>query len=316
MQLCRIAHSCTHAPPTLYSRVKSISATEFLRLDGLKTDYIIPNLLPEVGRIALYGVAKKGKSFLALQLAMAVCQGIPFLGHEVVKPGPVLYLQFDTPPQLWQDRLRKLQDSGISIPDNLYVLHPDTQPRRANLLDGGQAHQIHEMLTARLPALVIIDVLASIHHLKENEADDMKQIIGRLNTLFQGRAYMIVHHTSKPNLQPGAGQHSPSSAGRGSSYLGGEMDANWLLTSTSEGQGKLTIEARFAAPDKPLHLVQNESGLWVQTAAAKRGRPPGSSLDYKKEVELDPALADLSTREAAERLEVSRETIRRARETN
>ena len=294
--------------------MKSISATEFLLLDGLRTEYIIPNMLPEVGRIALYGVAKKGKSFLALQLAFAVCQGIPFLGHEVVKPGPVLYLQFDTPPELWQDRLKKLQAAGVSIPDNLYVLHPSTQPRRANLLDGAQSHAIHDMLTARLPALVIVDVLASVHHLKENEADDMKQVIGRLNNLFHGRAYVIVHHTSKPNLQPGAGQHSPSSAGRGSSYLGGEMDANWLLTSPSEGQGKLTIEARFAAPDKPIHLIQSDCGLWMQAAASKVGRPAKARTAYQQAVELDPELADLSISEVARRVGIDRKSVREARE--
>ena len=293
--------------------MKSISATEFLLLDGLRTEYIIPNMLPEVGRIALYGVAKKGKSFLALQLAFAVCQGIPFLGHEVAKPGPVLYLQFDTPPELWQDRLKKLQAAGVSIPDNLYVLHPSTQPRRANLLDGAQSHAIHDMLTARLPALVIVDVLASVHHLKENEADDMKQVIGRLNNLFHGRAYAIVHHTSKPNLQPGAGQHSPSSAGRGSSYLGGEMDANWLLTSQSEGQGRLTIEARFAAPDKPIHLIQSSHGLWMQAAASKIGRPAIARTAYQEAVSLDPALAELSIREAAKQTGIHPSTIQRER---
>ena len=294
--------------------MKAISATDFLRLDGLRTDYIIPDLLPEVGRIALYGVAKKGKSFLALQLAFAVCQGIPFLGHDVIKPGPVLYLQFDTPPELWQARLLKLQQAGIAIPDNLYVLHPATQPRRANLLDGTQARAVHDMLMAHLPALVIVDVLASIHHLKENEADDMKQIIGRLNTLFQGRAYLLVHHTSKPNLQPGAGHHSPSSAGRGSSYLGGEMDANWLLTSPSEGQGRLAIEARFAAHTDPIHLVQTSSGLWVQTAANKGGRPAVARTAYEEAVQLDPSLAELSIREAAERTGINREAIREARQ--
>ena len=66
----------------------------------------------------------------------------------------------------------------------------------------------------------------------------------------------------------------------------------------------------------PIHLVQSGSGLWVKTAAAKRGRPPGGALDYREKVELDPTLADLSTREAAERLGVSRETIRRARGDN
>lgn len=293
--------------------MKAISATDFLRLDGLKTDYIIPGILPEVGRIALYGVAKRGKSFLALQLAFAVCQGIPFLGHEVTKPGPVLYLQFDTPPELWQARLKALADAGVSIPDNLYFMRPDTQPRRANFLDGHQGHQIHEMVMQTLPCLVIIDVLASVHHLKENEADDMKQVLNRINNLFHGRAYVLVHHTAKPNMQPGAGQQTASTAGRGSSYLGGEMDANWLLTSTGEKQGKLTIEARFAASDKPVNLIQSDSGLWLRAAASKVGRPASARTAYEQGLELDPALAELSVSEAARQLGIDRKSVREAR---
>lgn len=293
--------------------VKAISATDFLLLDNLTTDYIIPNLLPEVGRVGLYGVAKRGKSFLALQLAMSVCQGIPFLGQEVVKPGPVLYLQFDTPPALWKDRLLKLKNAGIAIPDNLYFMRPDTQPRRANFLDGHQAHQVHDMVMQTLPCLVVVDVLASIHHLRENEADDMKQIVGRLNTLFQGRAYLIVHHTAKPNMQPGAGQQTASTAGRGSGYLGGEMDANWLLTSPAKGQGRLAIESRFAGQTDDTHLVQNGVGLWVPTAAQKGGRPAIAKTAYQDALAIDQTLAEVSLREAAERTGLSHEAVRKAR---
>ena len=126
---------------------------------------------------------------------------------------------------------------------------------------------------------------------------------------------MIVHHTSKPNLQPGAGQHSPSSAGRGSSYLGGEMDSNWLLTNQGEGQGRLTIEARFAAPERPIHLIQNLStGLWMETAASKLGRPAKAKTAYQQAVEEDPSIAGLSLREAAERTGLSKSAIQEARQ--
>ena len=293
--------------------MKAISATDFLRLEGLKTDYIIPQLLPEVGRVALYGVAKRGKSFLALQMAFSVCQGIPFLGYEVTKPGPVLYLQFDTPPELWQERLAKLRDASTAIPNNLYFVHPSTQPRRVNVLDGHQAREIHDMITATLPALVIIDVLSKVHRLNENEATDMKPVIDHLSTLCAGRAMLIVHHTAKPNMAPGAGQQTASNAGRGSSYLGGEVDANWLLKVKQRGRAALEIEARFAAPSEDISLVQNEHGLWLKALPNKGGRPSGSTLDYKGELELNPALADLSLREAADRLGVSHETVRKAR---
>lgn len=92
------------------------------------------------------------------------------------------------------------------------------------------------------------------------------------------------------------------------------MDANWLLTSQGEGQGRLTIEARFAAPDKPIHLVQSDCGLWMQAAASKLGRPAKARTAYQQAIELDPALAELSTREVAERTGLSQSAIARARQ--
>ena len=293
--------------------MKAISATDFLRLDGLKRDYIIPGMVPEVGRIALCGVPKRGKSFLALQLALSVCQGIPFLGFPVVKPGPVLYLQFDTPPEMWQERLIKLRDAGQAIPDNLYTPHPSTMPRRVNILDGGHLRALHDMITTTLPALVIVDVLRSIHHLSENESEHMQQVVSRLSTLCQGRALLIVHHTSKPNLAPGAGEQSPSLAGRGSSYLGGEMDANWLLRGRHEGKGVLAIEARFAAPCEEISLQQTDTGLWVKTLPNKGGRPAEARSAYQEALVLDPNLAELSVREAAARTGISKDAIQRSR---
>ena len=178
------------------------------------------------------------------------------------------------------------------------------------------------MVMAVLPALVIVDVLHSVHHLKENDAEDMQQVVGRLTTLFAGRALLLVHHTAKPNLAPGASQQRASTAGRGSSYLGGEMDANWLLKvrehredesiEDTPRRGRLEIEARFATPFDDIPLIQAKNGLWERTALRPAGRPK-VRMEYAEAVELDPLLPTLSLREASTRTGIDRETIRRAR---
>ena len=304
----------------LYYFVKAIRVKDFVRLEGLKREYIIPLILPQVGRIALCGVAKHGKSFLALQLAMSVSQGRPFLGFAVTHPGPVLYLQLDTPAELWQERVASLEQAGILVdPDDshgLYVIHPSTQPRSVNILSGHDARNIHDMITATLPVLVVVDVLRSVHRLSENESEHMQQVIGHLSTVCQGRSLLIVHHTGKPSTDPKAVRRSPSTAGRGSSYLGGEMDANWLLHGSSRGHASLEIEARFAAPDEPIRLVQNSVGLWNRTAASKLGRPPVARTAYQDAIKLDPELATLSVREASERTGIDRNAIQRERQTD
>ena len=290
-----------------------------MRLEGLAREYIIPGLLPEVARLALCGTPKHGKSFLALQLAIAVSHGTPFLGFEVAKPGPVLYLQFDTPPELWQERLKELEAAGIDVDTTgcgIYTMHPHTQPRSVNILNGHDAKAIYDQITATLPALVIVDVLRSVHRLSENESEHMQQVVGHLSTICQGRAMLIVHHTGKPSTDPKAVRRSPSTAGRGSSYLGGEMDANWLLSGTQKKRARLEVESRFKAHadlEDCLHLVQNDLGLWNRATPPPKGRPATAQTAYKEATILDPALAELSTREAAERAGLSQSAVSRAR---
>lgn len=299
--------------------MKAIRVKDFVRLEGLKREYIIPNMLPQVGRIALCGVAKHGKSFLALQLAMSVSQGRPFLGFAVTHPGPVLYLQFDTPAELWQERVASLEAAGMLVdPDDghgLYVIHPSTQPRSVNILSGHDARAIYDMIMSTLPVLVVVDVLRSVHRLSENESEHMQQVVGHLTTVCANRAMLLVHHTGKPSTDPKAVRRSPSTAGRGSSYLGGEMDANWLLHGSAKGHATLEIEARFAAPDEGIRLVQNSVGLWNRVAPAKVGRPAVAKTAYQEATQLDPDLPNLSLREAADRTGISKSTIQRERET-
>jgi RecA-family ATPase len=245
--------------------MQAIRTTDFIEVPGLHTDYIIPSLVPRTGRIALYGIPKKGKSFLAFQLAQAVSDGGMFIGRQVTNAGPVLYMQFDTPPALWQERLTVLHkaEQPIDGKHGLFVIHPSTQPKRVNILDGNTLNHIHSMISHTQPVLIVVDVLASIHRMDENRAGDMKLVVDRLTGLATGRALLIVHHTAKPNLAPGAGEHTPSSSGRGSSYLGGEVDANWLLKGAGQSQARLSVESRFAPPMDDVHLTQNKCGIWV-----------------------------------------------------
>lgn len=53
------------------------------------------------------GAPKSYKSWMALDLALSVATGLPFLGtYKTIKPGPVLYLQEEDPVSLVKDRYR------------------------------------------------------------------------------------------------------------------------------------------------------------------------------------------------------------------
>src|SRR6187431_1100083 len=81
------------------------SVEEYLTLKGEDESAIVSNLLPLSGALNIFGAPKAGKSYLSLQLADAI--GNPrmadFLGFPINVHGEVLYIQIDTPRNLWID---------------------------------------------------------------------------------------------------------------------------------------------------------------------------------------------------------------------
>ena len=54
-------------------------------------EWMIDGLVPQDGLVVLYGVPAAGKSFLALDWALSVATGVPWLGREV-REGEVVYI--------------------------------------------------------------------------------------------------------------------------------------------------------------------------------------------------------------------------------
>lgn len=101
----------------------------------------------------LGGSPKVGKSWLALQLSLAVCGGKPFLGRRT-RQTEVLYLALEDGPQRLHARALRLTDTA---PQGLYFSH--TVPPIA--------HGLEQQLAAFLAAnpqvrLVIIDTLQKV----------------------------------------------------------------------------------------------------------------------------------------------------------
>lgn len=87
----------------------SWTLAELLAAQFAEPRWIVPGLLP-VGLAHLSGRPKLGKSWMALQLAVAVCAGGYFLGRKV-EAGGILYIALEDSPRRLQDRLRKLNAS-------------------------------------------------------------------------------------------------------------------------------------------------------------------------------------------------------------
>ncbi len=230
-----------------------LTASQYVTTPRPGLSWLVPTYVPYPGLVLLIGEPKAGKSFLGLQVALHVSAGLPFLGQPVAS-APVLYLQFDTSETVWRERLNQLQASGVSLPSNLYMIHPDDQPTSVNILSNQTQLMLREALVACNPKLVVVDVLRECHNADEQDSTAMKTVGDQLMTLFAGRTILLIHHTHK--LYESYGTPSPINAARGSSYTTGKADAIWLLHNNT-----LAIASRFHHDER--RVVQRKSnGLW------------------------------------------------------
>lgn len=112
-------------------------------------------MIPE-GLTLFAGAPKVGKSWLALDLGVAVASGGKAFGKIDVEPGPVLYLALEDTPRRLQKRLRQVL-AGSPAPGGL-VLGIECPP-----LPAGGYQRIEQWLRRESePRLVIIDVFERV----------------------------------------------------------------------------------------------------------------------------------------------------------
>lgn len=225
--------------------LRFLTLDEYADLPMPDDTYLIDKFLPCPGRVLLVGPPKQGKTYLALQLAMAVASGTSFLGRPALSGGRrTLYLQFDTPHSLWLKRIKELREENIILPKEMHVLNPDDQRPYLDVANSeSDRDYLRRIMLTLQPKFVVVDTLAKLHTGDENDAGAMKKIFHTLNKIFVDCCILYVHHTKKLSPPPGQKEvhrPTPSDAARGSSFVAGEVDSVMLLANR-----RLTTEPRF-----------------------------------------------------------------------
>jgi len=188
------------------------------------------------------GEPKCCKSFLALDLAVAVASGTPCLRRYAVPlPGRVLLYAAEDPLPLVRCRLEGIcRAAGADFSGlNMHII---TAPRLR--LDLPQDQQRLAVTVAQLhPRLLVLDPFVRLHAIDENAAGEVASVLGSLRELQRrfGVAVLLVHHARKGAAGLRAGQ-----ALRGSSELHAWGDSNLYLSRHGEHL-RLAIEHRAAA---------------------------------------------------------------------
>ena len=185
-------------------------------------DFIWPGFLAgTVG--ALVAPGGTGKSFWALEAAMAIACNVPsgdVLALCPRKSGRVVYLAAEDPVPVMIRRIHAIgryvgQDAQPQIAENL-VLEP-IMGHRLDLMHEEHLQWLVEY--SKGARLLVLDTLSRLHGLDENSNGDMARLVAVLEYIAAstGAAVLYLHHVSNGSARDG--QTDQQQAARGASAL-------------------------------------------------------------------------------------------------
>jgi AAA domain len=228
------------------------------------------------------GAPKSAKSWLALEMGVAVASATPCLGRfPVEKAGSVLLYAAEDAPSIVRSRLESLASHrGLKL-ETLPIQVITAESVRLDLEEDQK--RLKRTVGALRPALLILDPFVRLHHIDENSAGEVSQILAYLRSLQRSfdLAVALVHHARKNGSAA-----SPGQSLRGSTDFHAWGDTN-LYMRRRDNDLILTIEHRCAPAPDPLVLQlcnQDPEAVHLQCSDHPADRPaPARSVDIQQQ---------------------------------
>lgn len=235
-----------------------VGVDAYLNLPRAKETWLLEPLIPANGSALLYGDVKMGKSYLGIQLALALSGQAPdFLGFPVRTIGKVLYLQLDTPRVLWAKRFELMIKQGGLAYDSQTLLLADRETIEFfpfDILQPQHMTYLRAIVAIHAPTCVILDTLREAHSGDEDSSTAARNVIANLVAATSPAALVLVSHSRKPHPDVDKDLRADH---RGSSYVTGRMDSIVRLT-----KNRLYYMGR-SIEDGDIKIVRQENGLWA-----------------------------------------------------
>lgn len=220
----------------------------------------------------LGGMPKSLKTWMALEMAVAVASGSSCLGEFAVPAaGPVMLYAAEEGPAALRGRLESLvHHRGLHLSEvDVRVITEDS----LRLDRTGDQERLQDTLELHRPLLLILDPLVRLHAIDENAAGEIAALLGYLRLLQRktGTAIALVHHSRKNLSANGGAGYSL----RGSSDLYAWVDS-FLYLRRHHGQVLLSAEHRSASGAGPLalELAHAEAGPYLKLASPTNASEP------------------------------------------
>lgn len=218
-------------------------AAEFLDNPAPQMRWVIPGLLPSAVPSVLASKGGLGKSFLMLQLCVALAAGKPFLDYAVQPPMATVYFGLEDSKDTFHRRFRAVVENYRFCNDwsdedeanlrrnfacpfinwkskDATTYLPDLTPSLERILETNTGNGL-------TPGVMVIDTLARVSEGDENTVGALRPILSSCNRIAEhGYTPVLLHHVAK-------GQDGAKGKAKEKPLLADRMSTEWVRGSSA-----------------------------------------------------------------------------------
>ncbi len=260
-------------------------------------DPLIDGLLRRGEIMNVISAAKRGKTWLIMDLAISVASGNPWLGFPV-KQGAVLVLDNELHPETISQRGKKIvEERQFELDvfgDNIHYLVMRGCLRDIDLI-------CQDITNFKYPvSLVVIDALYRTYPEKTDENDNgtMAVLYNKLDKaiLKLNAGMVLVHHASKGNQSSKA----LTDVGSGAGAFGRATDTHMILRPHEEDDVVVAEAVPRTFPQPRPRCLRYQYPLWVEAADLDPAKLAGLN-GKKKKSDATPPVAPIGAQELVEK---------------
>lgn len=237
-------------------RIEILSLEDLLNLPD--PEWLIDQHFHKGTLSVLYGAPGSYKSFVALDMALSIAAGIPFLDSFDTTTGPVLYIAGEGSGGLKRRSMAwfgEKNDGEIPTAFGLVRQRVDLSGTQHGIKDERKNNWKAVLDSVRnshigIPSLVVIDTMARAFTGDENSSQDVGRFVEVTDAIREdlGASVLVVHHTGKD-----AGRGA-----RGSSALLGAADSMFLVEKHASGADMKNEKQKDAPELAPYGILKRE----------------------------------------------------------
>lgn len=233
---------------------------------------IVKNLMPAGGLAVIYGESNCGKTFFALDLAIAIATGKPWRNRQIER-GAVLYIPGEGATGIKNRIVANRIRGTLNGSESLAIVS-----RAADFLQSGsdvndliQLAASAEEQTGEPCRVIVVDTLnraMAVSGGNENAPEDMGRLIGNADLIREktGAAVWFIHHAGKDSAKGARGHSSLRAAVDTEIFIEGQAG---VRTATVVKQRDLPIGDVFTFELDVVELGQDQDGEAVTSCVVK-----------------------------------------------